>query len=165
MIYTVAPASPSCRAMPLPIPREAPVTIQTLPDSDILDDVLNKERVSLPISLGASRSSDVGWFDRLGLNTEDRRVLNDKFYMYHEKWHLSLNVLYTNFNTRFKYLYLHPLNFKLWNVTMSYVMESTILAVHDCPCVNIQAYLRIVSYHLVRLIMNWCPIKVHVYII
>lgn len=81
--------------MPLPIPREAPVTMQTLPDSDILDDVLNKESVSLPISLGvpislwASRSSDVGLFDRLGLNTEDRRVLNDKFYMYREKWHLS----------------------------------------------------------------------------
>lgn len=86
MIYTVAPASPSCSAMPLPIPREAPVTIQTLPDSDILDDVLNKERVSPPISLGASRASDVGCFDRLGLNTEDRRVLNDKFLMYREKW-------------------------------------------------------------------------------
>lgn len=83
----MAPASPSCSAMPLPIPREAPVTIQTLPDSDILDDVLNKERVSPPISLGASRASDVGCFDRLDLNTEDRRVLNDQFYMYRRKWH------------------------------------------------------------------------------
>ena len=31
VIYTVAPASPSCKAMPLPIPLEAPVTRQMRP--------------------------------------------------------------------------------------------------------------------------------------
>ena len=30
-MYTVAPASPSCSAMPLPIPRDAPVTNATCP--------------------------------------------------------------------------------------------------------------------------------------
>ncbi len=31
--YTVAPASPSCSAMPFPMPRVAPVTMHTLPAS------------------------------------------------------------------------------------------------------------------------------------
>lgn len=44
-----------------------------------MDDVLNKERVFFFISLGVFWVFDVGCFDRLGLNMEDRWVFNDKF--------------------------------------------------------------------------------------
>ena len=42
-MYTVAPASPSCTAMPCPIPLVAPVTRQTLPLSDIASSVKNSK--------------------------------------------------------------------------------------------------------------------------
>ena len=35
-MYTVAPACPSCSAMPLPIPRVAPVTKHTFPANDFI---------------------------------------------------------------------------------------------------------------------------------
>ena len=41
-MYTIAPAWPSWRAIPFPIPREAPVTSATFPLSDILiEDVVS----------------------------------------------------------------------------------------------------------------------------